>query len=148
MNRREAVSEDAISLVALGDSTVQAVGASSPELGTVGRVADQIRRETGREVHIDNVSVFGAKAADVVREQLGKVDLVGADIIIVAVGANDLLRKTDLESFRTSITELMAALPPKKTVVVDVAFLKSRDAYQRILDEARSARGILRGNLE
>ena len=146
--RSEPAGPDDIRLVALGDSTVQAVGASSPLKGMVGQVAGLIERETGRMVHIDNVSVFGAKAYNVADEQLKRIDAIGADIIMVAVGANDAIRVSDIDTYRDAMQRIVAALPPEKTVIADVAMVKNRDEYQEILNDLRTRRGTLRADIE
>jgi lysophospholipase L1-like esterase len=145
--RREPVAENAIRLSALGDSTVQGIGASSPLNGTVGRIARLIEQETGCPVHINNVSVSGAKAYEVYEQQLAKVDVLSSDIIVVAVGANDANRKSDIDIFKQSIEGIVAKLPPEKTIMADVALIKNRRKYQQILDEARTNRGIRRANI-
>jgi len=50
----EPVPRGAVRLVALGDSSVQAIGADRPIDGYVGRIADYIQARTRRPVHISN----------------------------------------------------------------------------------------------
>jgi hypothetical protein len=57
-------------LVALGDSSVEAIGADTPMHGYVGRIAEYVSATTGRHVHITNVS-NGGTTADIVRVQKG-----------------------------------------------------------------------------
>lgn len=147
MKRAEPVADDAVRLVALGDSTFQALGATRPMRGTVGRIAQHIEKLTGRPVHIDNVSVTGARAETLVDVQLSQVDFAEADIVVVAVGANDALKKSDLETFEQALQTLTAALPAEKTVMADVAMVRDRDEYQAILAKHRDAAGIHRGDL-
>lgn len=143
----EPVKPGAIRLVALGDSTFQSIGATRPELGTVGRVASYIERQTHRPVHVTNLSVWGAKMADVVDDQLSRADLKSADIIIVAVGANDALRFTDVSKFRDNAAKLMRSLPSETAVVADVAGVKNRDQYDDIINKLRVKRGLRRADL-
>lgn len=146
--RAAPVEEGALRLVALGDSTFQALGATRPMLGTVGRIAAYLEEQTGRRVHIDNVSVTGAKAADVVRDQLGRVDMAGADIVVIAVGANDALKMSDKAIFERAIEKIVAAVPADRTVMADVAMVRDRDAYQSLLAKYRDTAGIYRGDLQ
>ena len=54
--------------VALGDSAAQGVGASRPELGYVGLLAQRMREQTGRPVQVVNLSRSAARLADLVRD--------------------------------------------------------------------------------
>jgi len=141
---REPVPADGIRLVALGDSSVLAVGADDPMEGYVGRIARYITEQTGRPVHITNVS-SGGTTADVVRDQLPQVDLVAADIVIVA-DSNDLESGVPLEEYRAVLTTLVAALPADRTVYSDLPLLPGRDPYQDVLQEVTDARGIARAD--
>lgn len=144
----EPIKKDAIRVVALGDSTFQALGASRPELGTVGRIVSYLEEKTGRPVHIQNLSVSGGRAADVANSQLPQADLDGADIVVVAVGANDTFKSTDLTEFERSIEKLASALPADKTILADVALVKQREDYQRIIGRVRAKHGITGANLK
>jgi lysophospholipase L1-like esterase len=146
--RQEKIADNAVRLVVLGDSTMQGLGASEPLKATAGRVASLIEEETGRPVHIDNVSVTGATAHELYEVQLSQIDVVSADIIIVAVGSNDSNRSSDIDVFTRSIEGIVAKLPPEKTIMADVAMIKNREHYQPILEQVRSTRGIRRANLE
>ena len=146
--RAEPVPPGAIHLVALGDSTFQGLGASRPMNGTVGRVARYIEEKTGRPVHIENFSATGAKAIDVAMHQLPSIDTVAADVIIVAVGANDALKLSDIDVFERSIDEIVQALPADRTIMADVAMVRDRDAYQTILERLREQAKLRRGDIE
>lgn len=146
--RAEQVPDGAIRLVALGDSTFQALGATRPKFGTVGRIATHIEKQTGRQVHIDNVSVTGARAVDLVRDQLKLAHLDTADIVVVAVGANDALKQSDKAVFEKSIQEIVNAVPADRTVMADVAMVRDREGYQDVLSRHRERAGIYRGNLQ
>src|SRR3954454_3357696 len=52
----EPVPTGALRLVALGDSATQAIGATHPEDGFVGRIAAHAHAVTGRPVHIQNLA--------------------------------------------------------------------------------------------
>ena len=67
--------------VALGDSTAQGIGASRPERGSVGLVAQRLRVATGRPVQVINLSVSGARVRDVVGDQLPKLAGLAPDIV-------------------------------------------------------------------
>jgi lysophospholipase L1-like esterase len=96
--------------LALGDSVAQGIGASSPDRGYVGLLAAWLRATTGRPVRVVNLSVTGAKVADVVRDQLPQAAGLRPDVVTLDVGANDAGR-TDPEAFRASLRALLDALP-------------------------------------
>lgn len=104
--------------VALGDSTAQGIGASGPERGYVGLIAERLRAASGRPVQVVNLSRSGARVRDVVDEQLPRLVGLSPDLVTVGVGANDI---TDYDAgrFRLDIDALIAALP-EGTVVGDV----------------------------
>lgn len=104
--------------VALGDSTAQGIGASSPERGYVGLIAQRLRTATGRPVRVVNLSVSGARVRDVVAAQLPGLPGLRADVVTVAVGANDI-RDYDVRRFHADVDALVAGLPAN-AVVADV----------------------------
>lgn len=104
--------------VALGDSTAQGIGASAPERGYVGLIAQRLRSATGRPVQVLNVSRSGARVHDVVVEQLPRVAGLAPDLVTVAVGAKDL-KHYDADRFRADVDALIAGLGAM-TVVGDV----------------------------
>ena len=78
--------------VALGDSTAQGVGASRPDRSYVGQLLDLLHTDdaTWRVV---NLSVSGARIADVTRDQVPRVlDLGEPALVTCAVGVNDVIR--------------------------------------------------------
>ena len=93
----EPIPATAIRLVALGDPTMQAIGAAHPDDGIAGRIASYLRAKTWRPVHMTNVSVGGATIQDIIDQQLPKVDLHQADLIIVATDA-DRHRRVPLDT--------------------------------------------------
>jgi acyl-CoA thioesterase I len=96
--------------VALGDSAAQGIGASEPQLGYVGLLADRIEEATGRTVRVLNLSVGGAVAADVVAEQLPQLAGLEPDVLTVAIGGNDV-RQTSPDAFREAFAQLVDGLP-------------------------------------
>jgi len=106
--------------VALGDSAAQGVGASSPGRGYVGLVAAHLREATGEPVQVVNLSVSGAKVADVVEDQLPRLEGLDPDVVTVAIGGNDV-RVYDHDRFAADVDRLVDGLPPG-TFVADVPY--------------------------
>jgi GDSL-like Lipase/Acylhydrolase family len=136
---------DAIRLVALGDSIMQAIGAAHPEDGIAGRVASYLGTKTGHPVHVTNVSVGGATIREIIDQQLPQVDLNQADLIIVAT-ATDLERRVPLASYKADLRALLRALPPGKTIFSDLPLEPGREPYQAKLEQVADERGIQRAD--
>ena len=96
--------------VAIGDSAAQGIGASAPNRGYVGILADHIRLATGKTVRVLNLSVSGATVDLAVRDQLPRFLKLQPDIVTVAIGANDIAQ-WDPVRFEAGIRTLFAALP-------------------------------------
>lgn len=129
--------------VALGDSAAQGVGASSPDKGYVGLIADRLRTSTGRPVQVVNLSVSGARVADVVATQLPQLADLEPDLVTVAIGGNDI-REYDQDGFTADVDQLVANLPPG-TYVADVPyFMHGRTAAGRPTPRRRRARSVPR----
>lgn len=96
--------------VAIGDSAAQGIGASAPNRGYVGILADHIRVVTGRTVRVVNLSVSGATVALAVRDQLPRLRKLKPDVVTVAIGANDIAM-WDAAVFEAGIREIFAAVP-------------------------------------
>lgn len=145
MKRNEPIRDDDVRLVALGDSSTQAIGASQPMKGFVGRSADYIHEQIGRSVHIDNRSEGGASLKHLKEVQLLGVDLQLADLVLISAPA-DFQRKLDLQQFKDDLTKLLDAVPADKTIISDLPLLPGRDPYQAILAECADARGVGRAD--
>jgi lysophospholipase L1-like esterase len=139
------VPANAIRLVALGDSIMQAIGAAQPDEGIAGRIADYLHAQTGRPVHVSNVSVGGATVQAIIDQQLPRADLHQADLIVVAT-ATDLERRVPRDTYRANLRTLLRALPPDKTIVSDLPLEPGRGAYQAILEQAANERGVKRAD--
>jgi acyl-CoA thioesterase-1 len=112
----------ALVYVALGDSAAQGVGASKPERGYVGLLADALEKNN-QPVHVVNLSRSGAKIQDVLDEQLPRLkEITGSGNVVITldVGANDL-KSFDAHVFEARIKQLIDALPPQ-TVVADIPY--------------------------
>jgi hypothetical protein len=139
------VPANAIRLVAMGDSTMQAIGAAHPEDGIAGRIAEYLQSKTGRPVHITNVSVGGATIQEIIEQQLPKVDLNQADLVILAT-ATDLEQRAPLDTYDANLRALLTQLPPDKTIFSDLPLEPGREAHQAVFQQAADERGIRRAD--
>lgn len=98
----------------------QGVGASSADKGYVGLLADRLRSRTGRPVEVVNLSMSGARVADVVADQLPRLQELDPDVVTVAIGGNDV-RGYEADRFAAEDHRLVAGLPAG-TYVADVPY--------------------------
>lgn len=93
--------------VILGDSTAVAVGGDYEHglaVGTARHLA------ATRTVELINAAVSGARIHDVLTEQLPRVDLTRADVVLLDVGANDVIRMTGSRSFDRDFGRVIDAI--------------------------------------
>lgn len=107
--------------LALGDSTAQGIGASSPGRSYLGQLVDRTEALIGEPVHVTNLAKSGATTALCVENQLPRA--VGPltknpDLVTVAIGANDIALWNPV-AFHDNISRIFDALPPY-TIVGEV----------------------------
>ena len=95
-------------LVWLGDSTAAGVGASGTPATLPSQVADGLG---GPDTSVSVVAVSGARAADVLADQVPKVAGLRPDLVLISVGANDTIHLTGRGTFRRTYEDLVRALP-------------------------------------
>ncbi|HHW82332.1 MAG TPA: hypothetical protein GX743_00715 [Actinomycetales bacterium] len=107
---------EALHVVALGDSATQGVGASTAKAGWLPRVAAELGSRSGREVEIWNLSVSGAIASDVWREQIPRMRglPIQPDLVTLEIGGNDATQpgRVTVESYVYVMDQILGALPP------------------------------------
>jgi len=111
--------------VALGDSAAQGIGASSPERGYVGLIAQRIEVQTGKRVRVVNLSRTGATLEDVLNRQLPQLKSYTPDLVTMEIGANDLL-SYDASKFRQQYAAILDGLPADRTVVATMPYFGGR----------------------
>lgn len=110
--------------LALGDSAAQGIGASSPDKGYVGQIAQRVAEKTGRKVRVINVSVSGAVINDVRTKQLIELKSIKPDLVTIEIGANDIA-KYDKQKFTDEFSQLISVLP-KSTYVANMPYFQTR----------------------
>ena len=124
--------------VAIGDSMSQGIGASAPERGLVGQVADHLAA-AGRPHRVVNLSVTGARVQDAIDHQLPALhDLVAMGqtpaLVTVVIGSNDVVSPRLRAGLTERFTALLDGLP-------DGAVVSNLPNPHR---EARRVRALLR----
>ena len=126
-----------VDYVALGDSTVVGVGASSPANSYVSRLSVRLRTAYPRGV-TTNLGVSGATSADVVREQLPKVGSLHPSLVTLSVGPNDITQGKDVTQYRDNIRKLLDALLGDISAVTVVNLLPDLALAPRFTPDERS----------
>ena len=111
---------NSLTYVALGDSTAQAIGASSPGRGYVGIIAKRLEQQKHQPVHTINLSKTGAKIQDVLDTQIPELNKLKADVITIEIGANDI-KNFNAVRFEQQVSKLFAQLP-KTTYISDIPY--------------------------
>lgn len=96
--------------LALGDSLAQGYGASAPDRGYVGRLAELIGARTGSSVRVVNLGVCGTTVHQLSDDQLPRVHQLHPDLVTACIGANDAA-VTSTAEFRTAFSTMCDALP-------------------------------------
>lgn len=96
-----------LTFAVLGDSTAVSQGGAYTE-GYAVAVAKHLAAH--HQVTWSNVAVPGARAHDVATEQLGQVAPYRPDVVVMAVGANDVTHLTKLATARTALQQTIAGL--------------------------------------
>jgi lysophospholipase L1-like esterase len=103
--------------VVMGDSTAQGIGASAPDRGWVGQLAEMDRQNGDPDdLALVNLSVSGARVADLLRDQLPRyqhlLEAFGtAARTTVAIGANDAFRSPNVVALRRRLARVCEELP-------------------------------------
>ncbi|MDQ1531881.1 MAG: acyl-CoA thioesterase [Microbacteriaceae bacterium] len=144
--QRGRVDEGSVLYVALGDSAALGIGASRPERGYVGLLADEIGRATGRRVRVRNLAIDGATLAVCIRDELHRLAPLDPVVCTIDIGANDIWT-FDPDRFRAEFETICAALPAGAIVaelpsfsVVPVA--RRVRAANRIVHDVAEAHGF------
>lgn len=109
----EALAGDGPLWVALGDSVTQGIGVGDIDASYPVLVTRALRDATGEPWRLVNLSMSGARFADVVDPQLRVLREVGlqADLVTALVGSNDLIWRRNTDAIVADARSLVEALP-------------------------------------
>lgn len=134
-DKQNNTSQGEVLYIALGDSTAQGLGATSPMRGYAGLISKEIENKTGKKIRLINLSVSGARIPDVTNNQLPqlkKYSMNDETVVTLSIGANDL-RQHERQNFTDNMEMLLSQLPPQ-TVVADIAYFGG-GRYRRLEPE-------------
>jgi lysophospholipase L1-like esterase len=106
--------EAPLRVVWLGDSTAAGVGVTDAELAIPRLVA----RALDQPVELTSLAVSGDRVADVVDDQVADLAALDPDVVLVSIGANDVVHLSTKDAFRSGYDELVAAVPEEALLVL------------------------------
>jgi len=112
----------AVLYVALGDSTVEGVGASAPAATYVARLHARLRTVYPRAAVI-NLGLGGATSADVEGDQLDRAILLRPQLVTVSVGPNDVTEHVPVAEYERNMDTILRRLTAETPAVVVVNLL-------------------------
>jgi lysophospholipase L1-like esterase len=108
-------------LLAIGDSIIAGVGASTLDRALVGRTAESLAKLRGRTVEWEAHGLSGANARRILADLVPVLDPLPADAMIVSVGVNDVTSLSSIRAWKRNLLALVAALrahSPNAVIVV------------------------------
>jgi acyl-CoA thioesterase-1 len=111
-----------IHYVALGDSTVEGVGASRPDLNYVSRLHARVRARYPN-ARVTNLGVGGATSADVMARQLDRAVKRQPDLVTLSIGPNDITRGIPVTQYEHNLDAILGRLRHETTALIVVNLL-------------------------
>ena len=105
--------KDFINLLAIGESTVAGVGAKNHNEALTGQFSKHISRKTGKSVNWHALGVSGITIKRTLHELVPHLPKEEMDVILVALGANDVFGLSSPRKFRRYLTALLKILREK-----------------------------------
>jgi lysophospholipase L1-like esterase len=112
----------AVVYVALGDSTVEGVAATSARLNYVSRLHERLRA-IYPAARVENLGVGGAVAADVLERQLARAVTAKPDLVTLSVGPNDLTSGVSVDDYARTMDRILGTLVRDTPALVVVNLL-------------------------
>ncbi len=103
--------------VALGDSAVYGVGASSPDRNYVSLLAARLR-SVYPQTQVANLGVPGATSADVAGQQLRQAVAAKPNLITLSVGPNDITQGKDAQAYERNLNTILQTLTEETDAVI------------------------------
>ena len=131
--------------VAIGDSTVEGIGASHSSKSFPSLVFEKIKKDK-KEAVFYNLGKGGARVRDVVESQLAKTIELKPNLITISVGGNDLHRRTKLKHFEKDFLHLIKTLKEKTDAEIiisnipDVSLLPTLSIFVKYLSKFMTER--------
>lgn len=108
--------------VALGDSTVQGIGASSPATNYVSRLHARLL-ERYPNARMVNLGVGGATSRDVVERQLEPAVALKPHLLTLSIGPNDITSRVTVKAYADNMDTILGRLAADTSAVIVVNLL-------------------------
>ena len=109
----------AVLYVALGDSTVEGVGATSPDRNYVSRLHERLRAVYPR-ARVVNLGAGGATSADVLLRQLDRAIGLRPHLVTLSIGPNDITTRVPVATYEKNLETILGRLRYETTAVAVV----------------------------
>jgi acyl-CoA thioesterase-1 len=121
--------------VALGDSTVEGIGATSAAVNYVGRIHERLRA-VYPQARAVNLGVAGATAADVVAGPLERALALAPDLVTLSIGPNDITGRVSVREYERHVDTIFTRLRKETAAVVVVNLLPDLAVTPRFRNDA------------
>ena len=101
---------ETLGLIVLGESPVTGIGARTHEYSVTGRTAEALASRTGRTVNWRAFGLSGATARRMFREVVPQLAGKTADVVIIALGVNDVLAWRSSSEWITDVEQLISGV--------------------------------------
>lgn len=101
---------NSIRLLAIGESSVAGVGVKSHSEALTGQFAKHLSQKTGKTVYWNALGESGITVRRTIEELVPKIPEVELDIIVVALGGNDVFGAKSPQTFRANMSTLLSVL--------------------------------------
>ena len=120
-----------IHYAALGDSTVEGIGASHRIFNYVSRLHTRLLARYPN-ARLDNLGVGGATSADVIGRQLDRAIKLQPDLVTLSVGPNDITRGISVDRYEQNIDVIFGRLRRETAALVVVNLIPDLTVTPRI----------------
>ena len=127
-----------IHYVALGDSTVEGIGASHSNLNYVSRLHARLRARYPNAT-VTNLGVGGATSRDVMTRQLDRAIKRRPDLITLSIGPNDITRGIPVAQYQQHMNVILGRLRRETTALIVMNLLPDLTVTPRFATGPRTA---------
>ena len=128
--------------VALGDSTVEGIGASRPETNYVSRLHARLR-ERYPNARLVNLGDGGATSRDVLRRQLDRAVELKPQLLTLSVGPNDITSRVPVAQYAENMDAILGRLAADTDAVIVINLLPDLAVTPRFRGGAAAVVGRL-----
>ena len=112
-NGRVSAGEKSLELLAIGESTVAGVGVKTHEEALTGQFSRHLSKTTGESINWEALGVSGITVRRSINELVPNIPRKEIDVVLVALGANDVFSLSSPKGYLRDMRELIAILRKK-----------------------------------